>query len=45
MRARYAAQDARHNAGLVEQLGLEPTPSRRDQVLAEFGGLTRRWAR
>jgi hypothetical protein len=45
VRCHYDARTARHNAGIVERLDLAPKPALRDQVLDEFGGLTKRWAR
>lgn len=45
IQARHSAEIARHNAGIVEQLDLEPTPPRRDQVLELFGPTARRLAR
>lgn len=44
-RDRNAQEISRFNAGVVEQLHLEPAPPRRDQVLDEFGPTARRLAR
>lgn len=46
-RERHIREVERHNAGVIEQdePAASSAPSKRDQVLAEFGGLTRRWAR
>lgn len=40
-RAQWDREAQRHNAGIVEQLQLEPTPPRRDQVREEFAASKR----
>lgn len=44
-RAQNDRELGRHNAGVVEQLQLEPRPPLRDQVLEQFDPTTRRLAR